>query len=113
MHLRACTKSPEGGNCGVCEKCVRTKFEFLVNGADSVPALGEPPTIESLAGLEVGNTSVDRFWQEILDRGSWERRPEMRTAIEAMLESGAELSDYSPRRARRSRLRLWWKYFRA
>jgi 7-cyano-7-deazaguanine synthase in queuosine biosynthesis len=112
-HLRACTKSAEGANCGICEKCVRTKFDFLVNGVEEVPALGPPAEAESLRGLKITNGPQAYFWRDILDRGSWDQRPEMRAVIETMLESGYQPGNGTPQRRRRSPLRLWWKYMRA
>jgi hypothetical protein len=112
-HLRACLQSVDGDNCGTCEKCVRTKFEFLVGGVDNVPALGGPATAESLSGIKIANGPTAHFWQEILEQGSWNHRREMRAAIETMLRTGFQPTGYAPRRRRRTALRLWWKYFRA
>lgn len=42
-RLRVCWWGPlhggEGGNCGRCEKCLRTKLDFLCHGLDPGPAL--------------------------------------------------------------------------
>jgi hypothetical protein len=112
-HLRCCAKNPEGGNCGKCEKCIRTKFNFLVNGIDRVPALGGSPTLEDLRGIRIANVWQVDLWRDILDHGTWERHPEMRTAIEAMLAAAPQGGNHAAQRRRRSPLRLWWKYFRA
>jgi hypothetical protein len=112
-HLRACTESAEGGNCGRCEKCIRTKFNFLANGIDEVPALGAPVTVESLRGIKVANVAQAFLWRDILDHGNWERHPDMRAAIEAMLAAAPQSGNHPVQRRRRTAFRLWWKYLRA
>jgi hypothetical protein len=38
-HLRVCWAGPlTGGNCGVCEKCIRTQLNYLAIGKDPGPA---------------------------------------------------------------------------
>jgi hypothetical protein len=112
-HLRACTKSAEGGNCGRCEKCVRTKLDFLVNGVESVPALGSPVAAEDLAGMRINGPQA-YFWREILARGDWSGRRDLEKAIAALLACGEGLRPApQPLRRRRSGLRLWLKYFGA
>lgn len=43
-YLRVCWEGPQTGyNCGVCEKCVRTKLNFLALGLDIPKSLGVRP----------------------------------------------------------------------
>ncbi len=40
--IRVCWAGPDlGRNCGYCEKCVRTKLNFLAAGIGAIPALGD------------------------------------------------------------------------
>jgi len=112
-NLRICTNSPTGENCGICEKCIRTKLNFLVNGIDDVPALGGPVTAEALGKVRITNGAQANLWREILEHGSWDRIPEIRGQIEAMIRAGVRPDAQPARRRPRVRLRLWWKYRRA
>lgn len=52
-HLRVCWQAPKlGRNCGRCEKCIRTKVNFLAAGHGAIEALG-PLTAADLADLRV------------------------------------------------------------
>jgi hypothetical protein len=43
--LRVCPANPGNDlNCGVCEKCLRTRLELLVAGVEETPALGQSLT---------------------------------------------------------------------
>ena len=53
-HLHVCSRNAPGvSNCGACEKCVRTRLEFLVAGRDATEAFGE-----SLVPLEIVEAGV-------------------------------------------------------
>jgi hypothetical protein len=45
----------QGRNCGVCEKCIRTKLNFLAAGIESPECFQEPLTIEDVHSLRVRN----------------------------------------------------------
>ena len=52
--LRVCWEGPAtGGNCGVCEKCIRTKLNFMAAGKPLPPSLAGKPTIMQI--LRVGS----------------------------------------------------------
>jgi hypothetical protein len=53
------------------------------------------------------------LWRDILDHGNWERHPDMRAAIEAMLAAAPQSGNHPVQRRRRTAFRLWWKYLRA
>ncbi|MCU1370767.1 MAG: hypothetical protein JWO77_1961 [Ilumatobacteraceae bacterium] len=66
-HLRVCWQGDRSGrNCGACEKCVRTKVNFLAAGHGSAPALGvlEPGQIR---GLTIGSVGARAVFQELAD----------------------------------------------
>jgi len=53
-NLRVCWQGPlTGYNCGICEKCLRTKMNFLASGAPLPPALAGMPTISQILGIRV------------------------------------------------------------
>lgn len=52
-HLRVCWRAPSlGRNCGRCEKCIRTKANFLTVGHGSLESLG-PLTTSDFTDLQV------------------------------------------------------------
>lgn len=69
-HLRVCWKNPNGKyNCGVCEKCLRTKTELHAAQADSLTqAFGVYDLAQDLKYLR-GNIPVDsytsHFWRDL------------------------------------------------
>ena len=59
--LRVCPSNPGNGlNCGVCEKCLRTRLELFAAGVEETPALGRSLTpIELWTNLgPVGDRAV-------------------------------------------------------
>ena len=66
-HIRVCWQGEDlGRNCGVCEKCVRTKVNFLAAGHGTVPALG-PLAPGQLRTLTVGSEGARAVLVELLD----------------------------------------------
>lgn len=66
-HLRVCTRNPERElNCGVCEKCVRTRLELLAfGGADSLAAFGSRPLVaEDVLGIRIRMDSI--YYDEVI-----------------------------------------------
>lgn len=69
-HLRVCWKNPNGKyNCGVCEKCLRTKTELHVAQAENLTqAFGVYNLVEDLKYLR-GNIPADsytsHFWIDL------------------------------------------------
>lgn len=109
-HLRVCWRAGETGrNCGKCEKCVRTKLNFLAAGA-SLPAslAGEPGLLEVLA-LRAPSATAVSYLADIHDasRGG-SLSPELRLAVAASLLKNRMLL---PFRAWRRVLRRVFRWF--
>lgn len=57
-NLRVCWEgSTPGGNCGECEKCIRTKLNFLAAGHGTLEALG-PVTVDQIREVTIGSPVV-------------------------------------------------------
>src|SRR5690606_33413134 len=55
-QLRVCWEGQAGGrNCGACEKCVRTKLNFMANGVEPL-CFDRPPTVQEIRRLRARNT---------------------------------------------------------
>lgn len=67
-NLRVCWKGQQvGANCGRCEKCLRTRLNFLVNGLEPPESLvpgGEPP---DFSALDSESESVLQEHKQILE----------------------------------------------
>lgn len=74
-NLRVCYQPHAGGgNCGRCEKCVRTQLEIIATGSDpssSFPIPFEPEDIDHLSVLSVSGAM---FLEEILEHLSKDSR---------------------------------------
>lgn len=69
--LRICWAGPmTGRNCGVCEKCLRTKLNFLAVGAELPPSLPGRPTARQVLGIGARNAVQVALLQEIADVAS-------------------------------------------
>ena len=55
--LRVCIAQTRG-NCGVCEKCVRTRLNLMVVGVDHPPCFDQPFHDDMIEALEVWNPTV-------------------------------------------------------
>lgn len=66
-HLRVCW---EGGvvhkNCGYCEKCIRTRMNFLLAGQPNPPCFDGPLTERDIDKLTLGSEGVRTEWRTIL-----------------------------------------------
>jgi len=109
--LRVCWEGPATGhNCGVCEKCMRTKLNFLAAGVGAIPALPGALTVDEVEGLAPGSAAQLSFLEEILAYdGEHHHLPaEIRKAltvrVEAVRESGIRVP---PRRGSWQRWRHW------
>jgi len=68
-HLRVCWQGPQTGlNCGICEKCVRTKLNFLAAGFAVPKCLGVPPSSREVLGLRVQNRTQLSYLTDILEK---------------------------------------------
>lgn len=66
-HIRVCWAGDQlGRNCGRCEKCVRTKVNFMAAGHGTIPALG---TLEpgQLRTITIGSEGARAIYEEMLD----------------------------------------------
>lgn len=65
-NLRVCWQGPmTGQNCGVCEKCLRTKMNFMASGIDPPAGLGPAVTPAQVRGLVLHNEGVLVLMEEI------------------------------------------------
>lgn len=65
-HIRVCWQGDRPGrNCGRCEKCVRTKVNFLAAGHGVAPALG-PLEPGQLRTLTIGSTGAQAVYRDML-----------------------------------------------
>lgn len=66
-HLRVCWEGEvHGRNCGTCEKCIRTKVNFLAAGHGVLPALG-PLAPGELRSLTIRSEVAHAILTEMLD----------------------------------------------
>ncbi|WP_426572872.1 hypothetical protein [Aquihabitans sp. McL0605] len=66
-HIRVCWAGDDlGRNCGRCEKCVRTKVNFLAAGHGVVPALG-PLEPRQLRTLTISSEGAYAIYAEMRD----------------------------------------------
>jgi hypothetical protein len=69
-HLRVCWEGPvTGGNCGHCEKCVRTKLNFLAAGAQPPGVLGAAPDPAEVIALKAKTLSSIRMLLDVREAG--------------------------------------------
>lgn len=55
-HLKVCWEGRrQYENCGTCEKCVRTRLNFLAVGVPEPACFSQPFELDQLRGLRVGN----------------------------------------------------------
>lgn len=65
--IRVCWAGDQlGRNCGRCEKCVRTKLNFLAAGIGPIPALG-PIRPGEVSAIQIGSVTALRLYDELLD----------------------------------------------
>lgn len=84
-NLRVCWEHPDSsGNCGRCEKCIRTKLNFLAVGIDDLPALGDPLTARQIDAISVASAPTLSFYHELLDY-RWQHCPEIGVALERLV----------------------------
>ena len=65
-RLRVCWEGPfTGGNCGRCEKCIRTKLSFMAVGSAPL-CFDRPPTLSEIFSIRVRSPIHIHFLREIL-----------------------------------------------
>lgn len=67
--LRVCWQAgSDGGNCGLCEKCIRTRLEFMCHGIDRPECFPNTPlTGRDIRAVRARNPAQLVLLQEILD----------------------------------------------
>lgn len=87
-QLRVCWERPESlGNCGICEKCIRTKLNFMANGVINVPTLGAPATPGQVRGVDITSDAVLNLFRE-LEARDWSDHPEIKLALTDLVGRG-------------------------
>ena len=67
-HLRVCWREGETGrNCGRCEKCVRTKLNFLAAGAALPDSLGAEPGVLEVLAIRAPSATAITYLADIRD----------------------------------------------
>jgi hypothetical protein len=66
-QLRVCWEGPfTGGNCGRCEKCIRTKLNFMAVGSAPL-CFDRPPTFAEILSIKARDPIQLHFLREILE----------------------------------------------
>lgn len=71
-NLRVCWQNKEdlSQNCGHCEKCIRTKLNFLASGVSYLPAMSKQFSIDEIKNNNLISNSVAlNLYREIYDYG--------------------------------------------
>lgn len=66
-NLRVCWEGEDNGNCGECEKCLRTGLNFLSIGHEVPGSLKGKLNLRKLHKITLYNIGYIRLWQELLD----------------------------------------------
>jgi len=67
-NLRVCWRGfAKGQNCGVCEKCIRTKLNAIVSGVRIPASLERPPAAREILALRGYHHAAREFFEEILE----------------------------------------------
>jgi hypothetical protein len=102
-NLRVCWAGDvKGSNCGSCEKCVRTKLNFLAAGVPVVPALGGAVTPSEIDGVRASNAIQIAHLREIL---RYDLPSEIEHATRAAVIRNERLNEPEPVRTVYSRFR--------
>jgi hypothetical protein len=65
-RLRVCWQGPQtGSNCGRCEKCTRTKLNFLANDLAIPKSLGSAPSLRDILRLRARNRVQISYLEDI------------------------------------------------
>jgi len=67
-HLRVCYQRPATGlNCGVCEKCVRTRLIFLAMQAPIPACFPDSNILEDLKGISIRKAVLRAEWRQVYE----------------------------------------------
>jgi hypothetical protein len=82
-HLKVCWENRARSlNCGRCEKCLRTRLQFLVAGVPHLPAFPEFPLVTGIDELQRAAPHLHNQWRDIAQYTS---DPQLRAAIQSLL----------------------------
>jgi len=86
-HLRVCWREGDSGkNCGRCEKCVRTKLNFLAAGAELPANLANEPGVLEVLALRAPSATSLSYLTDIRDAArSGSLSPQLRFAVATTL----------------------------
>jgi hypothetical protein len=72
MNLRVCWQpGSRGGNCGCCEKCLRTMLNFLANRLPVPPCFpSSTVSAEAIREVSIPNIAVMAEWRQIYDEAT-------------------------------------------
>jgi hypothetical protein len=66
--LKVCWEgAQQGRNCGICEKCVRTKLNFLAAGMTQPSCFDEPLDLRLIADVPIRNDAIGAEFRSIVD----------------------------------------------
>lgn len=100
-HLRVCWRQPENGqNCGFCEKCVRTRLNFLCAGYDDLPAFGGKLMPEHIEQLKIQNTPQADMLRQLMNSGGDRLPVDIQGALAQRLSEGLTPAPSEGRRVR-------------
>lgn len=92
-HLRVCTKLLGGGaNCGRCEKCIRTKLNFLAGAGLDLPRLGGRPTADDIRSIVIDRDGALTVYKELLHLGDWSGLEDLESAVRDRVTRGVTAS---------------------
>jgi hypothetical protein len=87
-HLRVCWRNPQNGvNCGVCEKCVRTRLALLAHGVPYTSSFHGELTPAIVSSIDIGNRVQFDLIEEILSIPNSQLPPALGSALRQRLES--------------------------
>ncbi len=67
-NLRVCWQGKVlGSNCGICEKCIRTKLNAIACGKPIPASLGRRPTKKEVASIKIGTPARLALMKEVLE----------------------------------------------
>ena len=69
-NLRVCWEGElKDRNCGTCEKCIRTKLNFLAVGVSIPPCFPASDILEDMKNIKIRNDAVRAEWRQIYEYG--------------------------------------------
>lgn len=92
-NLRVCYQG-EVGNCGKCEKCIRTKLNFLAIGVPQVPALGEKITLKQIKRLHLRTVKEVERYSRIIKEGYWYGLSKEKRILERIVHRGPQKHNF-------------------